>query len=64
MMFLALTKFVAAVYNNDDRMLNLILDGCAAALQGRDLRGNLEAESLLLSLLQVPLAVRCPSACC
>lgn len=57
LMFLALSKFVAAVYNSDDAMFNDILDGCHGALKERGMVTNAKAESLLLSLLQVPLQV-------
>jgi hypothetical protein len=58
LMFLALSKFVAAVYDSDDSMLNDILEGCYGALRERGMVTNAKAEGLLLSLLQVPLQVR------
>jgi hypothetical protein len=59
-MFLALSKFVSSVYNGDDSMFNRILDGCYGALKDRGMVTNANAESLLLSLLHVPLEVCCP----
>jgi hypothetical protein len=57
LMYLALSKFVATVYSNDDGMLNQILRGCAYALGERGMVTNARAETLLLSLLQVPLQI-------
>ena len=59
LMYLALSKFVAAVYDSDDRMFNSILDGCYEALHERGMVTNAKAEGLLLALLQVPLQVGC-----
>lgn len=60
-MFLALTKFVASVYHNDDAMLNQTMEGCHEALRERGHVTN-DAESLLLTLLQLPLDVCATSA--
>ena len=57
-MFLALTKFVASVYHNDDAMLNQTMEGCHEALRERG-HVTSDAETLLLTLLQLPLDVRC-----
>jgi hypothetical protein len=69
-MFLALTKFVGSVYRNNDSMLNATMEGCYEALKDRGLVTNDTGESLLLTLLQIPLKVcdacicsRCFGAC-
>lgn len=57
LMYLALSKFVAAVYDSNDQMFNSMLAGCYEALRERGMVTNAKAESLLLALLQVPLQV-------
>lgn len=54
-MFLALMRFVAAVYNNDDAMLNDIMQGCYEALLERGPDTDADGEALLLELLQLPM---------
>ena len=58
-MFLALTKFVAAVHGSDVVMLNAILEGCHAALAAREggLVTDRDGESLLMDMLHKPLEV-------